>query len=64
MNRNKYSKYNSAKYNADNNTLSNSNSVLMKVREQLKKEKEEERKKRDKLISENINRHKAQLDKN
>jgi len=64
MNRNKYYKYNSAKYNADNNTLSNSNSVLMKVREQLKKEKEEERKKRDKLISENINRHKAQLDKN
>lgn len=43
--------------------MSNSNSVLNKVREQLKKEKEEDRKKKEKIISENINfRNKAKLD--
>lgn len=65
MSRNKYylQKCNTGKYAADNNSLLNSNSVLMKVREQLKKEKEEERKKREKIISENMTRNKAKLDK-
>lgn len=41
----------------------NSNSVLHKVREQLKKDKEEERLNREKILTEQINKRKLQMDK-
>jgi hypothetical protein len=43
------------------NSMTNSNSVLHKVREQLKKEKEQDRIKREKMLSDHINKRKIQL---
>lgn len=45
------------------NSMTNSNSVLHKVREQLKKEKEQDRVKREKMLSDHINKRKIQMNK-